>query len=63
MFRLFKHTTTSSTPCSHPGAVPRWDRIEDHGPEDSASRFYCPACDQFISTADALRGRVGAAGQ
>ena len=40
--------TRNQQPCTHAGALPRWDRVEDTGRDDRVSRLFCPRCGQFI---------------
>jgi hypothetical protein len=35
--------------CTHAGALPRWDNVDDAGDAQKMSRLYCPDCDQFIA--------------
>ncbi|HLZ72708.1 MAG TPA: hypothetical protein VKV26_22620 [Dehalococcoidia bacterium] len=35
-------------PCTHAGALPRWDSVEDSGRDDRVVRLYCPRCDRFL---------------
>lgn len=48
MFGL-KRGKVSKGPCTHEGALPRWDNVDDAGNTEKISRLYCPECDQFIA--------------
>jgi len=43
----------SATTCVHGVLIPSWDRLEDMGHDERASRFRCEACGQAFSPAEA----------
>ncbi|HZQ34562.1 MAG TPA: hypothetical protein VFD32_01430 [Dehalococcoidia bacterium] len=46
--RLHDSRKRSEQPCTHAGALPRWDRVEDAGRADRVARRFCPRCGRFI---------------
>jgi hypothetical protein len=48
MFGFTRRTPPVAPPCTHAGALPRWERIEDMGDTQKAHRLFCPDCDRFV---------------
>ncbi len=47
-------TTMVETPaCPHVVLIARWDNIDDIGKEDRATSFFCEACSQTFTPAEA----------
>ncbi|HZU76309.1 MAG TPA: hypothetical protein VFA70_06060 [Dehalococcoidia bacterium] len=52
MWGFKRRAAPQAQQCAHAGALPRWDRVEDDGNPDRVSRWYCPACDKFVTKPD-----------
>ena len=47
--------------CPHIALVPRWDKIDDMGQEQKATRFTCESCKQEFTPEEALGLRTALA--
>jgi hypothetical protein len=45
--------TLEKPPCPHSALVPRWDSVDDIGHEERATSYFCEACGESFSPAEA----------